>query len=385
MILCTQMPTITKHKALIEKIEKVRNSRVIVYVTGDRQPITAQIGDDIVRPMYDHALALAKLRPRKKKVDLFIYSRGGNVSIPWRIVTMLREHFDGFSVLVPYKCHSAATMVALGADEIVMGKKAELGPIDPTLNKASMVEGSEDKPSRISVEDVTSYISFIKDRANINDQAALAQLVSLLANHITPLSLGSVNREYSHIRLVARKLLGSHKTKIDDGRQKTIIEALTEKMYSHGHAIGRTEARELGLPIVKPNEKLEDAMWELFQAYEKDLKLNDHLDPETVLGTMEEKTLNDEPIALIESTEKMHVFEVNAVFTKQRKVPSNPTFNLNVTVTPPQGVQPNSPILQQLAQQLLQQLGAGIQQQLAAQSVLAGISIRMFGGKWKES
>lgn len=37
--------------------------------------------------------------------------------------------------MVPYKAHSAATLIAIGCDEIVMGSKSELGPIDPALNR----------------------------------------------------------------------------------------------------------------------------------------------------------------------------------------------------------------------------------------------------------
>lgn len=45
-------------KALIEKIEKIRNSKVIVYFTGDRHPFGARIAEDAVRPLYDHLLNL---------------------------------------------------------------------------------------------------------------------------------------------------------------------------------------------------------------------------------------------------------------------------------------------------------------------------------------
>ena len=49
---------------------------------------------------------------------------------------MIREYCDTFSVLVPYKARSAATMIALGADEIVMSDLSELSPIDPATANA---------------------------------------------------------------------------------------------------------------------------------------------------------------------------------------------------------------------------------------------------------
>ncbi len=82
-------------------------------------------------------------------------------------------------------------MICLGADVIVMGKKAELSPIDPTLSR---VTGGSAAPAAISVEDVSSYVSFMRDIAGITDQSAIAQVIGQLANHIGPLALGSVNR-----------------------------------------------------------------------------------------------------------------------------------------------------------------------------------------------
>jgi len=118
-------------KELIKQIQDKRNSKVIVYVTGDRQPIVAMIAEDAVRPLYDHLLSIGKA----EKIDLFLYSRGGDVSVPWRIVSMFREFCDELSIIVPYKAYSAATLISLGADKIIMGKKAELGPIDPYVEK----------------------------------------------------------------------------------------------------------------------------------------------------------------------------------------------------------------------------------------------------------
>jgi ClpP class serine protease len=79
--------------------------------------------------MYDHIRDL----PKSSRIDLFLYSRGGAIEVPWRMITMLREHCNHLSVLIPYRALSAATLIALGCDEIVMGGKAELGPIDPAL------------------------------------------------------------------------------------------------------------------------------------------------------------------------------------------------------------------------------------------------------------
>jgi hypothetical protein len=375
-------------KTLINQIEDLRDSNVVTYITGDRQPFGARIAEDVVRVIYDHILNLDGTSPKKSRLDLFIYSRGGDVSVPWRIVSMVREYYKEFNVLIPYKAHSAATLISLGADKIIMGPKAELSPVDPTLTRNGE-SNIQNGPAEISVEDVSSYVSFIKDRANVNDQQSLASLIGLLSQNLTPLVLGSVNRQYSHIRLVARKLLASHKKKLEEQKLTSIIEALTEKMYSHGHAIGRGEAIEIGLPIEKPSVELEKLMWELFEKYEEELQLRDNIDPETEMQQDgEEKKIDTLTLAIIESKSILHNFETAAIFRKKRNVPPNPQINVNLNLALPPGVsqQQVPPQVQRLSNQLLQSimqiLPGVIQQEITRQSPLIGIEGRSFGGKW---
>jgi hypothetical protein len=369
---------------LIKKIQEIRGSKVLAYITGDRQPIGSMIAEDAVRPLYEHLLAIGK----QEKIDLFLYSRGGDVSVPWRIVSMFKEFCDEFSVIVPYKAHSAATLISLGADKIIMGKKAELSPIDPTLSK--LVSGATAPPQEISVEDVNSYISFIRERASITDQSALARMVSILVNNITPLTLGNVNRQNSHIRLVARKLLSSRKEKLDESKINSIIETLTEKIYSHGHAIGRREAQQIGLTVEMPEDSFESIIWALHLSYEQFLKHCEPLDPIVTLAGNEEILLENVPIAVIESENKKHIFSSFINFKKRRQVPSNPQININLGLNLPPNIRPEEipqqaqQILREITNQLAQNVQRLVQQEIIRQSPEIGVDIRVYGGKWNE-
>src|SRR3954449_3666199 len=100
-----------ERKALVERIEEARGSRVITYVTGDRAPAGAQIGDDAIRPLYDHLREI----DHTEKLDLVIYSRGGEIDVPWRLATALRSVAPEWNILIPFRANSAATLLALGA------------------------------------------------------------------------------------------------------------------------------------------------------------------------------------------------------------------------------------------------------------------------------
>ena|SRR5579862_6945291 len=121
----------TERLVLIEEIQKIRHSTVICYLTSIRPNVQAHIAEDQVRVMFDHLLKLPT-RP-VDKLDLFLVSNGGSGVVPWRLVSVFREFAKSFNVLIPYRAYSAASLIALGADEIVMHPFGELGPIDPTL------------------------------------------------------------------------------------------------------------------------------------------------------------------------------------------------------------------------------------------------------------
>lgn len=66
-------------------------------------------------------------------LDLIVHSPGGVAEATESIVRYLRERFTPIRIFVPVVAKSAATMLALSADEIVMGSHSELGPIDPQI------------------------------------------------------------------------------------------------------------------------------------------------------------------------------------------------------------------------------------------------------------
>ncbi len=70
-------------------------------------------------------------------------------------MSLLRERFKKVSVLIPYVAYSAATLLALGADEIVMHPFSNLGPVDPqfiipSAGGGATAYGAEDLRNSIS-------------------------------------------------------------------------------------------------------------------------------------------------------------------------------------------------------------------------------------------
>ncbi len=213
-----------------------------------------------------------KARPIPR-LDLFLSSNGGNSVVPWRIVALFREYATEFNVLIPYRAYSAATILSLGADNIVMHPFAELGPIDPTVsNDYNPVEQPTGRRLGISVEDVKAYVNFVKTTVGITEQAELGKALESLLNQVHPLALGNVERFLQQSRMVGRKILKTHMPGDEhDKVVNEIIENLASKLFFHGHPINRKEARDhLQMKVIEPESTLEEDMWNLFCLYEQE-------------------------------------------------------------------------------------------------------------------
>lgn len=69
---------------------------------------------------------------RKKGLDLFLHTPGGEVAAAESIVHYLREMFGtDIRAIVPQISMSAGTMIACSCKSIIMGKHSNLGPVDP--------------------------------------------------------------------------------------------------------------------------------------------------------------------------------------------------------------------------------------------------------------
>lgn len=316
---------------LLQQIEEERQSAVICYFTGDRENLGTRVAPDVIRVFYRHLLALGP-RPR---IDLFLYTRGGDVLTPWRLVNLLREFTPYLGVLVPFRAASAGTLLCLGADEVVMGRLGELGPIDPSVANAFNPEDPANPAARlpVSVEDVTAYLALAREIAGLEGEGSMVAIFNQLVNRIHPLALGNVHRNYALIRSLARKLLQLHLPAEEQDRVEDIIQNLTERLYAHNHMISRREARqEIKLPVVTPSERLEDLMWQLYLDYESDLQLLEPFNPAVMLQPRDFSLDFEAAAGIVESVPCLDAFIFNGTITREIE-PRDGAPPVNVTFT----------------------------------------------------
>lgn len=251
---------------LIRELEKARGNRALVYWTT---PL-ARLSDAVVLSLYDQLTAIGTVH----KLDLFLNTGGGDTEIPWRIVSLVREFCDEFAVLVPHRAASAGTLIAMGADEIVMTPLGVLGPIDPSRTHPLLPrrEGAAEAEP-ISVQDMRHAMQFIREAAGSDKEMpytpeAMAQIFSALFDKIHPLAIGAIEQSYALSKLVGTQCLSTHMDPETDGAKiREIVDQLCDAYKSHQYQINRGEARRIGLKAVDAPDDVEAAMMNLFRFY----------------------------------------------------------------------------------------------------------------------
>jgi hypothetical protein len=307
----------------IKRIEEMRKSRVIVYITGDRRGLETRMSMDIFPFFLDHLSRIGK----QDRLDLYIYSTGGLTMAGFSLVNILREFCNSLSVIIPFKAYSSATLTALGANEIIMTNIGQLSPIDPSvvspLGPQIPVQGPVDSVRivPVNVEDVAGYINLARKELGIKDEELLTRLLDRLAQSVHPLTLGSVNRMREQIGFLARTVLSRHMS--DSKKVEDIVETLIRGRFSHDYMIGRREAKEImQLNVIDVSRELDDIIMSLYHEYDSLLELSVPYNREAVLGDRDLATgiFNR---AIIESDDLTHMFRT----TRQIR---------RVTFSPPQ-------------------------------------------------
>lgn len=316
--------------SFIQAIQDLRGSKVIAYVTGDRENVSTRVAPDIIRVFYHH---LEELGPQPK-IDLYLYTRGGDVLTPWRLVNLLREYTEDLAVLIPFRAYSAGTLIVLGANEIVMGKMGELGPIDPSVANAFNPDDPFNPRAKIpvSVEDVSSYLLLAREMAGLKSRQEIGDVFRFLSERVHPLALGNVHRNYLLIRSLARRLLLLHLDHGQEERINDIINNLTEKLYAHNHMISRREAKnDIGLDVTIPDHDLEVLLWRLWEIYEKDLQLAEPFNPALFLSDNQQTARFEVSGGLIESQARVDSFTFTGSVRATRVEGSgNPSLDVQI-------------------------------------------------------
>lgn len=222
-----------KTQAAIGALSQRLGGPLVAYWNGSRGSVCHS---DVVA-LYD---LLGRLG-QHETIYLFLKSDGGGGQASLRLVNLLRQHCRHLVALVPLECASAATMVALGADRILMGPTAYLTAVDTSLNHAlSPVDRDNDRVS-VSLDELQRVIKLWREQNGHDVDNAYKSLFQ----HVHPLVIGAVDRAESLSIMLCRDLLAHHIA--DEMQAERIAATLNSKYPSHSFPILLDEAVKIGL------------------------------------------------------------------------------------------------------------------------------------------
>jgi hypothetical protein len=207
-------------------------------------------------------VVLDRIGPQPQ-LTLFVKSDGGSGMASLRMVHLLRRYARRLTVVAPLNCASAATMLALGADEIQMGPLSyltavdtslehDLSPIDHTNNLVAVSNDEVDRVIRLWKETVG------RDKDNVNPYQELYK-------YLHPLVIGALDRASSLSLMLCREILGYHMR--DAKKAQRISRRLNSSYPAHQYPITGREARRLGLSVRELDPALDSLLQELNALY----------------------------------------------------------------------------------------------------------------------
>jgi ClpP class serine protease len=258
----------------IESHDTTTKRRLLVYVANIEHTNSSLSSGDIV-PLGDALASLGKV----DNLDLMLQTTGGSGDAAEKFVEMCRSHCRGqLRVIVPNMAKSAGTLIALGADAILMGYCSELGPIDPQI---AIVVGNRTQ--------MVSAWTFIRSRDQLQQKIQQAMIAgenpAVYLQHlaaIDPVFVTHCEQLMKFAQQLVRKFVFTRYSKSDMAQEwaDKVVTFLSnvEEHISHGRLILARELRQHCAPPLQVEELAEDndlwqLLWELYVRCEVFLKI----------------------------------------------------------------------------------------------------------------
>jgi Serine dehydrogenase proteinase len=272
----------------LEKLQALRKSKIILYATVDRPGLSQQIDESIIEVFHKHLEAIGD----QELIDILIYSRGGATIVPLPLVRLIRKYCHRFGAIIPFRAHSAATMITVGADEVYMSRRAELGPVDPQLTI-----NSPQGQRVIASTDLFAYLEFAKTELgwqSSNNETSI-EILEFLHKYcaLSPDFIGKIYRMYTQSKKYIEELAESHAPGHLLGRESVdkLADTLMRSFGSHDYKIDSHEAKnKLGLNIISFDKNLEKNIEDVYVAMATYLKLSAPFVPGAI-GTVGSETV----------------------------------------------------------------------------------------------
>jgi hypothetical protein len=219
----------------------------------------------MIDAIFNHSVTLLEellfgTRP-EGPVHLLLSSPGGDGEVAVRLIRALQSHCTELTIIVPDMAKSAATIMCLGADHILMGPASDLGPVDPQFPVGDRLVGA--KEIQRAVETAEERIQAAPETYPLY-AGLLADVTSLMLEQ----AKSAMERSYDLVKEAL--VLSSGRSQEESERMAEALKRpLIQETMVHSATIGPEHAADLGLPVVRAdihNEQWQ-MIWSLWTRY----------------------------------------------------------------------------------------------------------------------
>ena len=196
-----------------------------------------------------------------QNLHLLLHSPGGDGEIAIRIVRAAQSRCKDLTVIVPDQAKSAATLLCLGAQRIMMGPASDLGPIDPQF----LIGGN-----MVAAKDIIAAVDEAADR--VKESPEIYPVYASLMSDITSLMLQQAR---SALQRTSDQLEEALKSNPDrnpeevERLKKNLEGPMIERNPTHTALFSADDAIAAGLPVIKADPLSEQwqLIWRLWAKY----------------------------------------------------------------------------------------------------------------------
>ena len=236
---------------------------VIIYATCWLEGKPSPTGEALTLTLGDkQGFMEAVSNISEKKLDLIITSPGGSAEAAESIMDYLRTRFEHIRAVIPVAAMSAATMMALACDEILMGTHSQLGPIDPQFTIPTP-EGPRSSPAQAILDQFELAKEECKDLGNLGAWLPLLRSLS-------PGLLAQCQHSREQAERFVSEQLETHMLSENPALASEVAKWFANFTYfkSHNRAVtvSGVEAQKLNVTRLEKDDDLQDLVLSVHHA-----------------------------------------------------------------------------------------------------------------------
>ena len=244
-----------KTQEALARIQRRVEGTFLTYWTST----SGSVCDNDVMAMHE----ILEATGQREKLTLLVKSDGGSGMASLRMIHLLRKYVKRLTVVAPLNCASAATMLALGADTILMGPLSYLTAVDTSLEHDLSPLDHTNNLVPVSNDEVDRVIRLWKE--TVARRGGGVSPYQELYKYLHPLVIGALDRASSLSLMLCREILGYHMR--DLRKADRISRRLNSSYPAHQYPITSREARRLGLNVQEIDPALDRLLQELNLLY----------------------------------------------------------------------------------------------------------------------